>query len=104
MVNWRVFYFIQVVAKVAQGIGETQEVVLNKMLDVWLDKMALVTQLERRKLLGLALASLLTAQSRYNSPWNSNACSILNYFVVWSCLLDGNVYYHMEMKAFVKHL
>jgi hypothetical protein len=57
-----------VIAKVAQGIGETQEVVLNKILDVWLDKMALVTQLERRKLLGLALASLLTAQSRYNSP------------------------------------
>lgn len=56
--------FIQVIAKVAQGIGETPEVVLNKMLDVWLDKMALVTQLERRKLLGLALASLLTAQSR----------------------------------------
>ncbi|KDR15146.1 importin-11 [Zootermopsis nevadensis] len=55
--------FSQVIAKVAQGIGETPEVVLNKMLDVWLDKMALVTQLERRKLLGLALASLLTAQS-----------------------------------------
>ncbi|PSN49429.1 Importin-11 [Blattella germanica] len=55
--------FSQVVAKVAQAIGETQEAVLNKMLDVWLDKMALVTQLERRKLLGLALASLLTAQS-----------------------------------------
>jgi hypothetical protein len=66
------FYFVQVVAEVAQGIGETQEVVLNKMLDVWLDKMALVTQLERRKLLGLALASLLTAQSRYNSPCNTD--------------------------------
>jgi hypothetical protein len=76
------FCFIQVVAKVAQGIGETQEVVLNKMLDVWLDKMALVTQLERRKLLGLALASLLTAQSRYNSPWSVDAYSVFNYFVV----------------------
>ena len=51
----------------AQELGETQENVLNKILDVWLDKMALVTQLERRKLLGLALTSLLTSQSRYNS-------------------------------------
>lgn len=58
--------FLQVVAEVARRIGETQEVVLKKMMDVWLDKMALVTQFERRKLLGLALASLLTAQSRYN--------------------------------------
>jgi len=56
-----------VVVKVAQELGETQEIVLNKILDVWLDKMALVTQLERRKLLGLALTSLLTSQSRYNS-------------------------------------
>ena len=54
----------QVVFKVGQTIGESQEIVLEKMLDVWLDKMALVTQLERRKLLGLALASLLTAQSK----------------------------------------
>ena len=61
------FSVIQVIIKVAQGLGETQEIVLNKILDVWLDKMALVTQLERRKLLGLALASLLTAQSRYNA-------------------------------------
>ncbi|XP_063215721.1 importin-11-like isoform X2 [Bacillus rossius redtenbacheri] len=55
--------FSQVVQKVANLVGERQEVVLDKILDVWLDKMALVTQLERRKLLGLALASLLTAQS-----------------------------------------
>jgi hypothetical protein len=60
------FCVIQVIVKVAQGLGETQEIVLNKIFDVWLDKMALVTQLERRKLLGLALASVLTAQSRYN--------------------------------------
>jgi hypothetical protein len=66
------FCFVQVVAEVAQRIGETQEVVLNKMLDVWLDKMALVAHFERRKLLGLALASLLTAQSRYDSHWNTN--------------------------------
>jgi hypothetical protein len=53
---------------VAEEICETREVVLNKILDVWLDKMALVTEFDRRKLLALALASLLTAQSRYNSP------------------------------------
>lgn len=61
------FCVTQVIVKVAQELGETQEIVLNKILDVWLDKMALVTQLERRKLLGLALTSLLTSQSRYNS-------------------------------------
>jgi hypothetical protein len=61
------FCVTQVIVKVAQEVGETQETVLNKILDVWLDKMALVTQLERRKLLGLALTSLLTSQSRYNS-------------------------------------
>jgi hypothetical protein len=66
------FGFLQVVAEVAQRIGGRQEAVLKKMLDVWLDKMALVTQFERRKLLVLAIASLLTAQSRYNSPWNTN--------------------------------
>ncbi|GLH14983.1 Importin-11 [Gryllus bimaculatus] len=55
--------FSQAVAKVAQLIHESQETVLNRILDVWLDKMALVTQLDRRKLLGLAMASLLTAQS-----------------------------------------
>jgi hypothetical protein len=61
------FCVTQVIVKVAQELGETQENVLNKILDVWLDKMGLVTQLERRKLLGLALTSLLTSQSRYNS-------------------------------------
>lgn len=61
------FCVTQVIVKVAQEVGEPQETVLNKILDVWLDKMALVTQLERRKLLGLALTSLLTSQSRYNS-------------------------------------
>jgi hypothetical protein len=57
---------------VAEEICKTQEAVLNRILDVWLDKMALVTQFDRRKLLALALASLLTAQSRYDSPWNSD--------------------------------
>ncbi|XP_049837055.1 importin-11 isoform X1 [Schistocerca gregaria] len=56
--------FSQAVTKVADSSRQSQETVLDKMLDVWLDKMALVTQLERRKLLGLALASLLTAGSR----------------------------------------
>ncbi|KAG8226721.1 hypothetical protein J437_LFUL004371 [Ladona fulva] len=41
-----------------------QEQVLDKLLNVWLDKMDVVTQLERRKLLGLALSSLLTTGSR----------------------------------------
>lgn len=36
---------------------------LEKILDVWISKMPLVTQLEKRKLLSLALASLLTDQN-----------------------------------------
>lgn len=36
---------------------------LEKILDVWISKMPLVTQLEKRKLLSLALASLLTVQN-----------------------------------------
>jgi len=37
--------------------------IAGKVLDVWLDKMACVTAPERRKLLALALASLLTTES-----------------------------------------
>lgn len=55
--------FGQSLSRVSEGVGTSQEMVLGKILDVWLDKMSLVTQPERRKLLGLALASMLTAQS-----------------------------------------
>jgi hypothetical protein len=66
--------FGQGLSRVAESVGGTQESVLSKVLDVWLDKMSLVTQPERRKLLGLALASLLTAQS---SPVIDHFCGIL---------------------------
>lgn len=39
--------------------------VLERILDVWLEKLSLVSQPERRKLLGLALASLLPSRLRY---------------------------------------
>ncbi|CAG2054934.1 unnamed protein product [Timema podura] len=55
---------MRVVSIVAQLEDSRAEIILDKILDVWLDKMALVTQLERRKLLGIALTSLLTVQSR----------------------------------------
>nr|CAD7396049.1 unnamed protein product [Timema cristinae] len=57
--------FSQVVSIVAQLEDSRAEIILDKILDVWLDKMPLVTQLERRKLLGIALTSLLTVQSSY---------------------------------------
>nr|CAD7589784.1 unnamed protein product [Timema genevievae] len=57
--------FSQVVSIIAQLEDSRAEIILDKILDVWLDKMALVTQLERRKLLGIALTSLLTVQSSY---------------------------------------
>ncbi|XP_075209818.1 importin-11-like [Lycorma delicatula] len=56
--------FIQVAEEVAQSMGEAVEVVVSKIFDVWLGKLHFVTQHDRRKLLGLALASLLTSQSR----------------------------------------
>lgn len=56
--------FIQIAEQLAQSLGESTEQVVEKVLDVWLDKLHLVTQQDRRKLLGLALASLLTSQSR----------------------------------------
>jgi len=36
--------------------------VLNRIIEVWLERMNQIVQNDRRKLLGLALASLLTCQ------------------------------------------
>lgn len=47
------------------NVNQSPDLVLNKIIDVWLDKMPLVSQLEKKKLLGLALSSLLTANSRF---------------------------------------
>jgi len=47
----------------AGTIGSNHNDVAGKVLDVWCDKMACVTAPERRKLLALALASLLTTDS-----------------------------------------
>lgn len=56
--------------------------VLDKILDVWISKMPLVTQPEKRKLLSLALSSLLTVQNelvyeRFNGIL-VNICEALN--------------------------
>ncbi|XP_054286364.1 importin-11-like [Macrosteles quadrilineatus] len=55
--------FSRVVVHLAESLKVTLESVTSKILDVWLDKMSLVTQPERSKLLSLALASLITSQS-----------------------------------------
>lgn len=38
--------------------------VLNRIIEVWLERMNQIVQNDRRKLLGLALASLLTSQKK----------------------------------------
>jgi len=39
--------------------------VLNRIIEVWLERMNQIVQNDRRKLLGLALASLLTCQKKW---------------------------------------
>ncbi|KAK2588464.1 hypothetical protein KPH14_004450 [Odynerus spinipes] len=58
--------FVQVISELARNIegGETsEEAVLGQIVHVWVNRMPLVTQPERRKLLALALCSLLGANS-----------------------------------------
>ncbi|XP_037075925.1 importin-11-like [Pollicipes pollicipes] len=55
--------FGQLLATVAAGSGSTDAILFSGLLEVWLDKMPLVTPVERRKLLALALCSLLPAAS-----------------------------------------
>jgi len=55
--------FQQLTLNTASAIGSNHSDVAGKILDVWLDKMACVTAPERRKLLSLALASLITTES-----------------------------------------
>lgn len=38
--------------------------ILNRIIGVWLERMNQIVQNDRRKLLGLALASLLTCQKK----------------------------------------
>jgi len=38
--------------------------VLNRIIEVWLERMNQIVQNDRRKLLGLALAALLTCQKK----------------------------------------
>jgi hypothetical protein len=52
------------VTAVGASMGETTDGTLQRLLDVWLDKMGLITQPERRKLLALALITLLAPDER----------------------------------------
>lgn len=51
------------IATAAHSKSETSELFLDRILTVWNNTMPLVTQKEKRKLLALALSSLLTVQS-----------------------------------------
>ncbi|XP_043499006.1 importin-11 [Polistes fuscatus] len=58
--------FVQVIGELSRNIGggETnEEAVLGQIVRIWVDRMPLVTQPEQRKLLALALCSLLEANS-----------------------------------------
>lgn len=57
--------FIETISKLSENIQQTPDEVLNKILDVWLQRMPLITQMERKKLLGLALSSLLVSNFRF---------------------------------------
>jgi len=55
--------FFQVIAEVARREKQTPEFVLDKFMVFWIDKMSSVFALEKKKLLAIALCSLLTCQS-----------------------------------------
>ncbi|KAL1492056.1 hypothetical protein ABEB36_012554 [Hypothenemus hampei] len=55
--------FTRVLAEVAREKNENEQVTIGVILDKWLSKMPNVSQLDQRKLLGLALTHLLTTQS-----------------------------------------
>ncbi|XP_025988131.1 importin-11 [Solenopsis invicta] len=57
--------FVQAISDLAQSLGNEirEDVVLGKLVHSWVNAMSLVAQTERRKLLALALCSLLGANS-----------------------------------------
>ncbi|XP_044757044.1 importin-11 [Coccinella septempunctata] len=56
--------FSQVLSRLASVHNESEEIVMSKILRVWLLKMPNVSQTEQRKVMALALANLLTIVSR----------------------------------------
>ncbi|XP_046626086.1 importin-11 [Neodiprion virginianus] len=58
--------FVQVIGELSRQVGGgewSEEAVLGRMVSIWVNRMPLVSQLERRKLLALGLCSLLGADS-----------------------------------------
>jgi len=55
--------FQEFLTQVGNEVGKSSDEVAGKLLDVWMDKMPCVTQPDRRKLLSLALTSLLNSGS-----------------------------------------
>lgn len=55
--------FNEILARLSQMLNETAQNIFNKILDVWISKTSALSLPERRKLLGIALTSLLTVQS-----------------------------------------
>ncbi|XP_076251460.1 importin beta11 [Rhynchophorus ferrugineus] len=55
--------FTRILSNLSQELSESDETTLGKILDSWLHSMPNVSQVDQRKLLGLALTNLLTTQS-----------------------------------------
>lgn len=53
----------KVIAEVARRQKQTPAYVLDRFMTLWIDKMSSVFALEKKKLLAIALVSLLTCQS-----------------------------------------
>lgn len=55
--------FQEFLTQIGNEVGKSSDEIAGKLLDVWMDKMPCVTQPDRRKLLSLALTSLLNSGS-----------------------------------------
>ncbi|XP_072166659.1 importin-11-like [Diadema setosum] len=71
-------YFFQLLDIVAKEYNSTAEEVLTALIQTWVDRTDQLTQAERRKLTGLAFASLLTS----NSPVVTERLPDMMYVVV----------------------
>ncbi|GAB6031945.1 Importin-11 [Chamberlinius hualienensis] len=66
--------FTMILKQLSQELNRPPEDLFRGLLDVWLEKLPLVTHMDRRKSLGLGLASILTS---YTSIIGDHYCGIL---------------------------
>ncbi|XP_043518206.1 importin-11 [Frieseomelitta varia] len=96
--------FIQVLSELTRKIGGNEareEVVLGELIRVWVNRMPYISQLKRRKLLALALCSLLGADSppsvlHYFPLIISNIVGTLNDITKFDDIRCENIGYAIE--------